>query len=136
MHKKKSASYFRGDLWYKEQVDRRTREALDRLQADFAREHGMDSTERLLQYLRAQDQALGPLASPGEVIGGPVLYERLGSWSKVLAQAGLPYPADRRDLSRSKLYRAEFKRQAAAFRAERKAIKAAKQERAQGKSST
>lgn len=70
MHKKKSASYFRGDLWYKEQVDRRTREALDRLQSDFAREHGMDSTERLLQYLRAQDQALGPLASPGEVIGG------------------------------------------------------------------
>ena len=59
MTSKKNNNYFRGDLWFQEQVKSRAREELSRQQESFAEEHKDDTEEQLIAYVRGFANALG-----------------------------------------------------------------------------
>lgn len=107
---------------YEAIIRRMVREALDEREREFARAHGSDSEEELLDYLRACAQSLGHSPWPGEVDGGHFIEERFGSWETALEKAGLPKAtAPDRPCSFAR-YKAEEERQKALYR-ERKAEK-------------
>ena len=125
--KKHKKLYFRGDEWFNAKVAARTREALPRLNKQFALAHFSDSDEELLEYIRQQAKSIGRTANACEVIGGKFIARRLGNWCNAVQAAGLPRPGDVIPLEKRAIYKQEFKRQAQLFKEERKAIKIAKQ---------
>lgn len=117
MSKKKKQPYFRGDEWFNRKVGMRTREALDRQNAQFAVDHGTDSEESLLTYVRQAAKCLGHTPNAGELIGGAYIAARLGGWEKVVAAAGLREPGMQPVLTNRQIYKEEFRRQARAVSA-------------------
>lgn len=116
-----------------EKLKERTKQGLsDRHQA-FAREHQGDSKEQLLEYVRQCAEDLGHSPCSGEVIGGPCIAKRIGGWSQVLTEAGLP-PAAAPPLPMEKwrVYKKEFKHQASLHRQE-KQLRAGEKQAKRGK---
>lgn len=124
LSKKKKQPYFRGDEWFNRKVGMRTREALDRQNAQFAVDHGTDSEESLLTYVRQAAKCLGHTPNAGELIGGAYIAARLGGWEKVVAAAGLREPGMQPVLTNRQIYKEEFRRQARLFQQERRVQKA------------
>lgn len=121
---------FRGDLQFQRQVRQRTREALLRQEADFARLHGQDTDQQLLDYVRRCSGELGRMPHAGEIVGGTYIAGRLRGWEQVIAALGLPPPPALPAFEERLIYRAEYRRQEQLLRRERSAGRvSAKEER-------
>ena len=107
MTSKKNSNYFRGDLWFQEQVKSRARAELSRQQESFAEEHKDDTEEQLIAYVRGFANALGRTPNAGEVIGGPYIASRFGSWDRLVSKAGLPRPGMMPQMERRLIYKKE-----------------------------
>ena len=107
---------------YEAIIRRMVKEALDEHEREFARVHGGDSEEELLDHLRACAQNLGHSPRPGEIDGGRFIEARFGLWETALEKAGLPKATAPNRPSGFARYKAEEERQKALYR-ERKAEK-------------
>lgn len=116
----RKAKRFQGDVWFDQQVEKRTKLALHQKQIVFAKEHKEDSNEQLLTYVRQAAEELGFTPNAGEMIGGEYISSRFGSWDQVVHAAGLPPQGELRDIKKRQIYKEEFKRQAALFKKERR----------------
>ena len=79
----RKAKRFQGDVWFDQQVEKRTKLALHQKQIVFAKEHKEDSNEQLLTYVRQAAEELGFTPNAGEMIGGEYISSRFGSWDQV-----------------------------------------------------
>ena len=112
--------YFRGDQWFQYHVDQRTRQSLRAQEAAFIQEHEMDTNEQLLRYVRQQAFSLGFTPNEREIIGGKYISFRFGGWQRAVTAARLQQPRRNPPLTKSKLYKNEYQRQAKLFREERR----------------
>lgn len=116
MAEKKRAQRFHSSLWSNRQVAARTAEALERQQAAFSRDHQNDTDEQLLACLLQAVKPFGVTPCAEEIIGGPYIAKRFGSWENAVAAAGLEAPHTLPPLNRRKIYKREYKRQALLFK--------------------
>ena len=72
---------------YKSTIRRMVNEALFKQEKAFVEEHGADSDEQLLAYVRACAKRLGHMPWPREIAGGSFLLHRFTVWSNVLKKA-------------------------------------------------
>ena len=78
-----------GDNLLHQQIDKRTREALQAQDEAFAIEYETASDADLIDYVRhCVDASYTP--APCEVVGGTYIAQRFGNWSAALKVAGLP----------------------------------------------
>jgi len=118
MVSKRNPNYFRGDLWFREQVRKRTGEALAKQQEAFAVDHRDDTEEQLIAYVQGFAKALGRTPNAGEIIGGPYIAARLGGWDAVLWKADLPKPGMMPQKENRLIFKQEAKRQETLLRRE------------------
>lgn len=78
---------------YKATIRRMVQQALDQQESDFRQQHAGDTEKDLLLYLREQAMKIQHTPWPGEIVGGSLILERLGSWERAVALAQLPVPA-------------------------------------------
>lgn len=128
--KKQKAKRFDGVAWYKRRMDRLTREAIREKNEVFARDNAASEEEQLLRYVRACAGELGHTPHRCELVGGDWIARRLGGWQEVCRRAGLPQPGAGVSLERTRLYRAEYARQAARHRKGRLVVSAPEKKRA------
>ena len=121
MSEKRTRNRFRGDLWLEQQVDQRVKAALREKQEAFEQAHQEDTEEQLLDYVRQEAAKLRYTPNPGDLIGGPYIYKRFGSWDRVVALCGLPKPGKMPPMKSRTIYKEEYKRQLELFRQEHKA---------------
>ena len=112
--------YFRGDQWFQYHVDQLTRQSLRAQEAAFIQEHEMDTNEQLLRYLRQQAFSLGCTPKAQEIIGGKYISFRFGGWRRAVTAARLQQPRGNPTLTKCRLYKNEFERQAKLLREERR----------------
>lgn len=89
---------FRGDVWFDQQVEQRTKKALHQKQIEFASAHKEDTNEQLLTYVRQAALELGYTPNAGEMIGGEYISSRFGNWGQVVQAAGLSPQGKLRDI--------------------------------------
>ena len=77
---------------YEAAIRRMVQEALEQQELEFRQQHGADTEEQLLAYLRSWAVRLRHTPWPGEIAGGKYIQERFGSWSRALLLARLPAP--------------------------------------------
>ena len=124
MSNKDKAKYFNAQEWVNQQLEMRTNAALKQKNMLFAQEHENDSKQQLMEHVIACARELGHPPHKDEVIGGPFIASRFGSWAKVLAEAGLPQCGGAPVATRRKIYRDELKVQAELWKQEKAAAKA------------
>ena len=73
-------------------IRRMVQEVLELQEQQFRKEHGSDTDDQLLSYLRSCAVKLNHTPWPGEILGGSLLEERFGSWERALTLARLPEP--------------------------------------------
>jgi len=117
---------FNGEEWFRQQVNLRTKEGLAQKQEAFAREHKDSTDEELLTLVRLCADALGKTPNAGEIIGGPYIAARFGSWGRVVKLANLPMPEKIAPMRERYIYKEEYRHQASLFRQERVAAKEAR----------
>lgn len=110
---------FRGDIWFDQQVHARVKESLIEQEACFARTHGADHEEALLDYVREQAVQLGFTPNAGEIIGGKFIMQRVGSWEEVVKRAGLPPAGKLATFRNRQIYKQEYQKQIILFKQER-----------------
>lgn len=118
----------RSSLEFQSQARERTRSALLRQEEEFARLHGNDPEEPLLDYVRQWSIELGRTPHAGEITGGTYLAARFQGWDRVLASAGLPPPPAMPSLEDRLIYKKEYKRQERLLRQEKNAAREADRE--------
>ena len=133
MSEKRTRNRFRGDLWLEQQVDQRVKAALREKQEAFAQVHQEDTEEQLLDYVRQEAAKLRYTPNPGDLIGGPYIYKRFGSWDRVVALCGLPKPGKMPPMKSRTIYKEEYKRQLELFRQERRAQQKTRSEAVQAR---
>lgn len=116
---KEKAKYFDAREWVNQQLEMRTNAALKLKNTQFAQEHENDSKLQLLIYVAACVRELGHIPHKDEVIGGPFIAYRFGSWSKALSEAGLPPCGKAPAPTGRKIYRDELKVQAKLWKQEK-----------------
>ena len=67
-------------------------QALEQQEREFRELHEHDTDEKLLLHLRDCAVRLGHTPWPGEIVGGKLIQERIGSWERALQLAKLPAP--------------------------------------------
>ena len=77
---------------YEGAIRKMVTQALEAKEAEFRKEHGRDTDEQLIAYLRLCAAKLTHTPRQGEILGGTVIADRFGSWEKALSAARLPYP--------------------------------------------
>lgn len=123
---KEKIAFFDAQEYVNQQLEIRVTAALKQKNAQFAQEHEHDSKRQLLDYVIACSKDLGHSPHKDEVIGGPFIAYRFGSWMKVLEKAGLSYCGKAPALTKTKIYREELKVQAKLRRQEKEKAKAQK----------
>ncbi len=108
---------------------RRTEQALAQKQAEFAKDHSLDSDEALISYVRSCADKLGHTPNAGEIIGGDMILCRFGSWEEVICRCALGKPGPMPELSHCRIYREEKKRQLELWQAEKRQKEARKRRR-------
>lgn len=83
----------RNDI-YEAVIRKMVTQALEEQETIFEQNHGQDTDEGLILYLRGCAQDLGYSPRYKEVIGWRLLEQRFGSWNEALQKAGL-IPAPR-----------------------------------------
>ena len=99
-------------------------QALAEREALFAAEHGEDSDEMLLDYLRQQADELEHTPWPKEIVGWQMISQRFGDWTQAVERAGLPPMTTPHTVTKFKLYREEENLQKRIYRANRAEKKA------------
>ena len=111
------------DVWRENKVRARVQTRLDESNEAFLQEHGADTDEELIGFVRDQASALGRMPHPLELPGGLYLHKRLGDWDKLAQDLGLePVSAGQG----KKLYRQLMEEEEELFNRERRAKRAAK----------
>ena len=100
-------------------LNRKIEEALSERQKLFPQEHGEDSEEVLLDYVRKFTEELGRTPNSNEIIGGEYLKERFGSWEKLVMKAGRPLPGRAAEFKHRLIYKQEKERQLTLWRQEK-----------------
>lgn len=120
--KKHSSS--RNGSWFSRKVAERTAKAIVQKNEEFALLHQNAGKQELLDYVRACAKELGFTPNAREIIGGEYICRRIGSWKQVLQQLpDLPKPGPAPHKENCLIYRQEYERQLAAFRAERQLVR-------------
>ena len=107
---------------YEAAIRRLVTEALEAQEQEFRKEHGADTDEQLIVYLRACAVRLHHTPWPGEIIGGSYIEERFETWSRALALARLPAPQTINQQKSFVRFQEEVERQKEVYR-QRKAAK-------------
>ena len=82
----------RNDI-YESVIRRMVAQALEEQERQFAEDHGADSEEQLIGYVRRQAELLCYTPRFKEIIGWKLITRRFGSWELALKRAGLtPVP--------------------------------------------
>ena len=111
------------DVWRENKVRARVQARLDESSKAFLKEHGDDTDEELIAFVRDQASALGRMPHPLELPGGLYLHKRLGDWDK------LALALDMKPVSAgwgNKLYHQIMEEEEELFNRERRAKRAAK----------
>ena len=77
---------------YNAAIRKMVQKALEQQEQVFRQQHEADTDEQLLLYLRGWAARLQHTPWPGEIVGGRMIQERFGSWSRALELARLPAP--------------------------------------------
>lgn len=120
----KKVKYFDAQEWVNQQLEMRTNAALKQKNTQFAQEHENDTKLQLLTYVGVCARELGHTPHKDEVIGGPFIAFRFGSWAKVLAESGLPPCGKAPAPTNRKIFRDERKVQAYLWKQEKANAKA------------
>lgn len=113
--KKDKPHYFDPQKWKQQKLEAVTDAAVRQKNAAFVAAHRSDTDEQLIAYVRQSAQELGHTPYPREIFGGAMIYERFGTWSKVLNAAGLPYPTHKVSERGCRIYRQTMKEQVRVF---------------------
>ena len=115
---------------YEATIRRMVRQSLAAQEAEFAGLRAADSDENLLQYLQFCAAALDHTHWPGEIVGGPLIEKRFGTWENALRRANLPAPRTPNRESSFLRVREETERQKEIYRQKKAEKKQKKQEQA------
>ena len=77
---------------YEATIRRMVQQALEQQEQEFREQHKEDTDQELLMYLRACAIRLHHTPWPGEIVGGKLILERIGSWERAVMLAKLPEP--------------------------------------------
>ena len=77
---------------YEATIRRMVQEALEQQELEFREQHQEDTDQELLMYLRVCAIRLHHTPWPGEIVGGKLILERIGSWERAVMLAKLPAP--------------------------------------------
>ena len=77
---------------YEATIRRMVQEALEQQEQEFREQHQEDTNQELLMYLRVCAIRLHHTPWPGEIVGGKLILERIGSWERAVMLAKLPAP--------------------------------------------
>ena len=116
---------------YEATIRRMVLEAMAQQEQAFRDQHGTDTDEELLTYLRTWAIRLQHTPWPDEIEGGRFIQERFGSWDRALALARLPAP---RTVNRNKdfaRYQMETEKQKEVYRRKKAEKKLRAQQRLQ-----
>ena len=112
---------------YEATIRRMVQEALAQQEQEFRQQHENDTDGQLLEYLRAGACRLHHTPWSGEIVGGKLIQERFGTWSRALTLAELPAPKTSNHSSSFARVKEETERQKEKYRqrkAEKKALAA------------
>ena len=107
---------------YEATIRRMVQEALEQQEQEFREQHKEDTDQELLMYLRACAIRLHHTPWPGEIVGGKLILERIGSWERAVMLAKLPAPRTANQQKNFARVQEETERQKEAYR-KRKAEK-------------
>ena len=107
---------------YEATIRRMVQEALEQQEQEFRQQHESDTDEQLLAYLRLWAIRKHHTPWPGEIVGGKLIQERIGSWERALMLAKLPAPRGPNQQKNFARVQEETERQKEAYR-KRKAEK-------------
>ena len=105
---------------YKATIDRMVKQALEQQEMAFQKEHGEDSTERFIAYVRACAEQLGHTPWPREIVGGQLLLSRFVTWKNLCDKAQMPLPTTSDRVCGFTRYTEEYARQEKLYRAKKK----------------
>ena len=77
---------------YEATIRRMVQQALEQQEQEFRELHKNDTDRELLMYLRESAIRLHHTPWPGEIVGGKLILERIGSWERAVLLAKLPPP--------------------------------------------
>ena len=77
---------------YEATIRRMVQEALEQQEQEFREQHKEDTDQELLMYLRVCAIRLHHTPWPGEIVGGKLILERIGSWERAVMLAKIPAP--------------------------------------------
>ena len=112
----------RRNNYYDATIRRMVQESLQRKESSFFAEHGQDSDEALIKYLRESAALLGHTPHEKEILGTELILQRFGSWQEAVARAGLNPPNTPNKPTRFRLYVLEEQAQKTLY-AQKKATK-------------
>ena len=107
---------------YEATIRRMVQQALEQQEQEFREQHKDDTDVELLMYLRACAIRLHHTPWPGEIVGGKLILERIGSWERAVMLAKLPAPRTANQQKNFARVQEETERQKEAYR-KRKAEK-------------
>ena len=126
MSNKKKKKYFDAQEYVHRLLQQRTNTALRQKNTQFQTEHAHDTKAQLLTYVRQCAAELGHTPHKEEIIGGAFIAYRFESWSRVIAEAGLPPMGKLPSPTQRKIYRDEMRNQSALYHNEKEDRKAAR----------
>ena len=77
---------------YEAAIRRMVQQALEEQEQEFRQQHQEDTDAQLLNYLHTCAMKLRHTPWPGEIVGGSLILERIGSWERAVMLARLPAP--------------------------------------------
>ena len=77
---------------YEATIRRMVQQALEDQEQEFREQHEKNTDQELLMYLRSCAIRLHHTPWPGEIVGGRLILERIGSWERAVMLAKLPAP--------------------------------------------
>ena len=101
---------------YEATIRRMVQEALEQQEQEFREQHQADTDQELLMYLRSCAVHLQHTPWPGEIVGGKLILERIGSWERAVMLAKLPAPRGPNQQKKFARVQEEIERQKEAYR--------------------
>lgn len=118
------------DEIYRAVIRKMVTRALEDQEQVFQQDHGKDTDQQLIMYLRTQAGELGRSPQYKEIQGWRLIEQRFGSWNAALEAAGLPY-AGKYPVTKLPRYIEEELRQKEAYRQKKAEKKLRNQQRLQ-----
>ena len=114
---------------YEAAIRRMVQQALEQQEQQFREQHKSDTDAELIMYLRACAIRLHHTPWPGEIVGGSLILERIGSWDRAVLLARLPAPRGANQQKSFEHYREETERQKEIYRRKKAEKKVLAQQR-------